>query len=208
MAEPIYGEFVDAAVSYAHRIEINYPDIHRGFIGPLILERQADTIQQHVDNALGKGANRLTGGEIVDHGGKWCLPTVLTDVDHSMQVMREESFGPLIPIMPFGSIDEAIRLANDTEYGLTASVYAGDPEQGEEVARALHAGGVSVNRAGITLMVRGIEQDAWNASGIGKNRMGREGIRRFSRSKAIMTYSGTENELTAPIAAQVFTRSN
>ena len=73
-------------------------------------------------------------------------------------------------------------------------------EEGEEVARAIQAGGVSVNRAGISLMVRGIEQDARNASGMGKNRMGREGIRRFARSKAIMTYGGQEDEIAPRFA--------
>ena len=151
-----------------------------------------------------EGAKVHMGGEIVDHGGKWCLPTVLTDVDHSMHVMLEESFGPLLPIMPFRTVEEAIRLANDSDYGLSATVYAGKPEEGEEVARAIEAGGVSVNRAGISLLVRGIEQDARNASGMGKNRMGREGIRRFTRSKAIMTYGG-EDEIAPSLAEQVFT---
>ena len=207
VAEESYDEFVAAAVACAGRVEINYPDIRKGFIGPFILERQADTVRQHIEDAVGRGAEVHTGGEIIDHGGKWCLPTVLTKVDHSMKVMREESFGPLIPIMPFSSSGEAVRLANDSEYGLTASVLAGDPEEGEEVARALNAGGVSVNRAGITLMVRGIEQDAWNASGLGKNRMGREGIRRFSRSKAIMTYGGPDDAVAPALARQVFTGS-
>ena len=205
VAEPIYEEFVRAAVACARRVEINYPDIRKGFIGPFILEKQADTVLEHIQDSVSKGAKLHTGGEIVDHGGKWCLPTVLTHVDHSMQVMREESFGPLLPIMPFSSVDEAIRLANDSDYGLTASVYAGNPQAGEEVARAIQAGGISVNRAGISLMVRGIEQDARNASGMGKNRMGREGIRRFTRSKAIMTYLGQEDEIAPGLAEQVFT---
>ena len=195
VAEPIYEEFVRAAVACARRVEINYPDIRKGFIGPFIPEKQADTVLEHIQDAVNKGAKLHTGGEIVEHGGKWCLPTVLTDVDHSMQVMRDESFGPLLPIMPFSTVDEAIHLANDSDYGLTASVYAGNSQAGEEVARAIQAGGVSVNRAGISLMVRGIEQDARNASGMGKNRMGREGTRRFARSKAIMTYGGQEDEI-------------
>lgn len=205
VAEDLHDEFVEAAVSCARRVEINHPDIRRGFIGPFIPERQALTVRRHIADALGKGAEVHTGGEIIDRGGKWCLPTVLTNVDHSMTVMREESFGPLVPIMPFRSAEEAVRLANDTEYGLTASVFAGDSGEGEALARALNAGGVSVNRAGITLMVRGIEQDAFNASGMGKNRMGREGIRRFARSKAIMTYGGEEDEIAPSLAEQIFT---
>ncbi len=206
VAESIYEDFVDAAVVNANKIEINYPNVRQGFIGPFILEAQAGTVAQHIQDAVQKGARILTGGEIIDQGGKWCLPTVMTNVDHSMKVMSEESFGPLIPIMPFNSIDEAISLANDTDYGLTATVYAGDTSSGEKIARRLHAGGVSVNRTGITLMVRGIEQDAWNTSGIGKNRMGREGIRRFMRSKAIISYQGVESELASPLLTQVFTK--
>ena len=205
VAESLFEEFAQAVVDRARRVEINYPDIRHGFIGPFILEKQADTVREHIEDAVSKGARLHTGGEILEHGGKWCLPTVLTDVDHSMRIMREESFGPLLPIMPFASVDEAVRLANDSEYGLTASVFAGDSGEGEEVARALDAGGVSVNRAGITLMVRGIEQDAFKASGMGKNRMGREGIRRFARSKAIMTYAGEDDEIAPGLAAQIFT---
>lgn len=207
VAQSLFEEFTEAAVDCARRVEINYPDIRHGFIGPFILEKQADTVREHIEDAVSKGARLHTGGEILEHGGKWCLATVLTDVDHSMRVMREESFGPLLPIMPFDGADEAIRLANDTDYGLSATVYAGDPSEGEEVARAIEAGGVSVNRAGITLMVRGIEQDARNASGLGKNRMGREGIRRFTRSKAIMTYGGEDDEITPGMAGQIFTGS-
>lgn len=158
MAEPIYEAFVRAAVACARRVEINYPDIRKGFIGPFIPEKQADTVLEHIQDALNKGAKLHTAAEIVDHGGKWCLPTVLTDVDHSMQVMREESFGPLLPIMPFGTVDEAIGLANDSDYGLTASVYAG--HSGGRRSGAGHSG-----RWGIGQQGGDIPDGAWYRAG-------------------------------------------
>lgn len=98
-------------------------------------------------------------------------------------------------------------LADVPELAAVLSFVRGDGSLGAElISQALNAGGVSVNRAGITLMVRGIEQDAWNASGLGKNRMGREGIRRFARSKAIMPYGGSEEGVAPDMARQVFTR--
>mgnify|MGYP000967646474 CR=1 FL=1 len=96
----------------------------------MILEKQADIIADHWEDAKEKGATMLTGGEIEDHGGgKWVKPTVIKDVDHSMKVMTEETFGPIIPVMAYEEIEDAINLANDTVYGLSAAVLGGNHEE-------------------------------------------------------------------------------
>jgi succinate-semialdehyde dehydrogenase/glutarate-semialdehyde dehydrogenase len=93
-------EFVDGLTKRAEHVEMNYPDIHQGHIGPLIFDRQAEIILDHLDDAVNKVATILCGGKLENHGdGKWIRPTVLAEVDHSMKVMREETFGPVIPVM-------------------------------------------------------------------------------------------------------------
>ena len=107
----------------ASALDLNYPDIHQGHIGPLIFGQQAEIIRSHLDDAKARGAKVLTGGQIEEHGGGlWIRPTVVVNVDHSMQLMRDETFGPVIPVMSYKEVDDAIRLANDTDYGLSAAV--------------------------------------------------------------------------------------
>ncbi len=179
--------FCDELTRQANELELNYPDIHSGHIGPLIFAQQAEIIAAHLQDAVSKGARILTGGEIEDHGGgRWIRPTVLTDVDHSMQVMREETFGPVIPVMAYDSLDEAIRLANDTDYGLSAAVLGGDLSACEAVARRLNAGAVSINDGGMTTEVHDATHDAFGYSGMGASRMGDSGLLRYMRRKSLM----------------------
>jgi succinate-semialdehyde dehydrogenase/glutarate-semialdehyde dehydrogenase len=119
--------------------------------------------------ALSKGARVVAGGRRPEGPGNFFEPTVLADVNHTMKVMREETFGPLLPIMPFDSEDEAVRLANDSEYGLTASVWTRDRERGEAIARRLLAGTVTVNDCVYTY---GLCETPWQGvkdSGIGRS---------------------------------------
>jgi acyl-CoA reductase-like NAD-dependent aldehyde dehydrogenase len=110
---------------------------------------------------------------------------VLTGVDHQMKVMTEETFGPVVPIQVFSSEAEAIELANDTTYGLSASVFAGTADEGNRIARHLEAGAVSINDASLTSRVHGIEHESFRLSGMGRSRFGAEGIARYTRTKAI-----------------------
>jgi acyl-CoA reductase-like NAD-dependent aldehyde dehydrogenase len=128
---------------------------------------------------------------------------VLSNVDHGMAMMREETFGPLLPVMKFRTEDEAVALANDSRYGLSAVVY-GSAERAGAVARRLDAGGVSINRWAVNLAMRGFEQHAFGESGFGYNRMGREGYRRFLRSKSIVRYEGTDDENEGVLAREAF----
>ena len=182
-----HDEFVDTLVSMAADVELNYPDMHRGHIGPLIFEKQADIITDHLDDAVSKGAIVRCGGEIETHGGgRWIRPTVVTGVDHSMKLMTDETFGPVIPVMPYDSIDEAVELANDTKYGLSAAVIGADIDEATAVARRIDAGAVSINDGGLTTEVFDAEHHSFRFSGMGASRAGPSGLTRFMRQKALL----------------------
>ncbi len=190
--ESIHDALVDRLVREAQALDINYPDIHSGHIGPLIFARQADIIQDHIADAIAKGARVLTGGSVENHGGGlWVRPTVITGCTHDMKVMTEETFGPLLPVMSFRDEQEAIALANDTSYGLSAAVIAGDRAHGERLAQQIDAGAVSVMDTLLTgAIIRDAEKTSFKFSGLGGTRMGPGSIMRFFRKKAILTNTG------------------
>jgi acyl-CoA reductase-like NAD-dependent aldehyde dehydrogenase len=180
-------EFVDGLTKRAEQVELNYPDIHQGHIGPLIFDRQAEIILDHLDDAVNKGATVLCGGKLENHGGgKWIRPTVLTEVDHSMKVMREETFGPVIPVMAYNNIEAAIKLANDSEYGLSAAVFGQNIEQAKAVASKINAGAIGINDGAVTVDVQDAAHDSFGYSGMGQTRMGLTGMTRFTREKALI----------------------
>lgn len=183
----VFPEFVDQLVARAKGIQLAYPSFEDGELGPLIDEQQARVIQAHLHDAVTKGARIHCGGRIEElGGGLWCRPTVLTNVNHSMKVMTEETFGPIMPVMAFDTVDEAVRLANDTIYGLSAAVFAGSIEEALAVGQRIQAGGISINDAGLTAMVHEGEKNAFKLSGLGGSRMGSAAIRRFTRRKAFL----------------------
>lgn len=187
VAREIYEDFVAALVAAAERVEINWPDIHQGHIGPLIFARQADTIREQLRDAVARGARIRCGGEIENHGGGlWIRPTVVTEVDHDMLLMREETFGPVIPVMPFDTVEAAIALANDSQFGLSAAVMAGSLEEAEAVGRQIEAGAISLNDGALTAQFYEAEKDSFKVSGLGGSRMGPAGMRRFLRRRALI----------------------
>jgi acyl-CoA reductase-like NAD-dependent aldehyde dehydrogenase len=195
--DSLYPRFLDALVARARQVELNYPDMHRGHIGPLIFARQAEIIAEHIADARAGGARVLYGGEIETHGGGlWIRPTVLTGVTHEMKVMREETFGPLMPVMSYQTTEEAIALANDSEYGLTAAVI-GDESEALEIARQLNAGAVSINDGALTTEVFDAEKNPFGFSGLGASRMGPSGITRFLRRKALLIQHGRAKNIDA-----------
>lgn len=184
----IFDTFLDILVRKARAVQINWPDIHQGQIGPFIFPAQASTIERQLSDAVARGATILCGG-IEDHGGMWCQPVVITGVDHTMSLMRDETFGPVMPVMPFGTVDEAIDLANDSRYGLSGAVFAGDREEGEAIARRMVGGAISINDASLTAMVHDVEKNSFCQSGMGGSRMGDAGLMRFFRKQAILYQS-------------------
>ena len=198
VAREIHDAFLDRLTEKAKGVALNWPDIGRGHIGPIIFEKQADTLQAHIDDASAKGARILSGGTVENHGGgKWLLPTILADATHEMDVMRDETFGPILPVMAFETIEQAIALANDTEFGLSAAVFAGTLEEAESVGRQIEAGGVSLNDAALTALFHEAEKHSFKLSGMGGSRMGPAGFQRFLRRKALIANTGAP----APIGA-------
>ena len=152
--QSIADQLIESLAEQASEVTLNYPDVRKGHIGPLIFDKQADIIADHLEDAKEKGATILTGGEIEDHGGgKWVKPTVIKDVDHSMKVMTEETFGPIIPVMAYEEIEDAINLANDTVYGLSAAVLAGNHEEASIIAKQIDAGAITLQDCGATTYV-------------------------------------------------------
>ena len=186
----IYEPFVARLVEKAKLIEPNWPDIHQGVIGPFIFGKQADIVAAQIEDAVTKGAKVLCGGQIEDHGGKWLRPTVLVDVNHNMKIMTDETFGPVIPIMPFDTLEQAIDWANDGVYGLSAGVIAGSLEEAEVIARQIDAGGVSLNDGSLTAMCHEMEKHSFKLSGMGGSRMGAAGYTRFFRRKVLIRQHG------------------
>jgi acyl-CoA reductase-like NAD-dependent aldehyde dehydrogenase len=193
----LYERFVAALVERAKRVELNYPDIHHGQIGPLIFDGQADVLAAQVADARARGAQILTGGVIETHGGgKWMRPTVVTGVTHDMKLMSEETFGPIIPVMAYGDNAEAIALANDSEYGLSAAVF-GEEREARDVASQLEAGAVSINDGGLTTEAFDAEKNSFKLSGMGPSRMGPSGIARFVRKRAVLFQRGKAKDMAA-----------
>jgi succinate-semialdehyde dehydrogenase/glutarate-semialdehyde dehydrogenase len=119
----IYEAVCERVVARIEALRMNTGDIREGELGPVIFARQADILRDQIADAVARGARVLTGGKVVEHGGGlWCEPTVLVDVRHDMKVMRDETFGPIVPIMAFDTEEEAVRLANDSDFGLSAAV--------------------------------------------------------------------------------------
>jgi betaine-aldehyde dehydrogenase len=184
--EPVYDEFVSGLAESVGALRQG-PD-GPGFgsdVGAMTSPNQTAIVAGQVSEAIEHGARALVGGRHVEGPGDYYQPTVLVDVDHSMRVMRDETFGPVVCVMKVKDADEAVRLANDTRYGLSASVF-GPGRRAGEVARRLDCGGVNVNDVLSNAMVAGVPSGGWKDSGIGY-RNGKTGIRKYCRSRAIVT---------------------
>jgi acyl-CoA reductase-like NAD-dependent aldehyde dehydrogenase len=154
-------------------------------LGAVIHPPQSDIVEAHVKDALEKGARVLAGGKRRDENGHYYEPTLLVDVDHSMECMREETFGPTLPIMKVADSEEALRLSNDSPYGLQASVWTKDVSKGERLARRIEAGAVTVNDAQINYMALELPMGGWKSSGLG-SRHGADGIRKYTKKQALV----------------------
>jgi len=165
---PIAEEFLRRVVEQARALRMGDPFDADTDVGPLTLERQRAVVEAHVQDALARGARALTGGQRPDGDGWFYPPTVLTGVDHSMRVMREETFGPVLPVMTVDSFDEALTLANDSPYGLTASVWTRAPEHAQRAARELRAGSITINDCLVSFGEPTAPWGGFKQSGIGR----------------------------------------
>ena len=181
----IYQDFVAACLDKTKRLRVGSGMNFETDVGPLIHERQLRVVEQHIEDAISRGAQVLVGGHrLKDLGPNLYAPTVLTDVNHEMRIMREESFGPVLPVMGFDSEAEAVRLANDSEYGLAASVWTRDRARGEKIARQIQVGTVMINDAVSCFGISEAPHGGVKASGIGRTH-GRFGLAEMVRVKYI-----------------------
>ena len=183
--EPIYDEFVAKLTEKVKTLRQGADgDTYTAEVGAMTSPAQVDIVSDQVEDAREAGARILTGGKRKEGAGDWYEPTVIADVDHSMKVMRDETFGPVIPVMKVRDVEEAIELANDSTYGLGSSVFAGDTDEGERIARRIEAGHCNVNDVLVNYNVLGLPMGGWKNSGIGV-RHGAQGIRRFCHTEAV-----------------------
>ena len=190
--QSVHDAFVEKLVAKAKAVRLNSDDPRAGHIGPFTFAPQAEIVMRHIEDAKAKGAQVLTGGEIEEIGGGLYLrPTVITGVTHDMEIMQDETFGPCVPVMAYSDTEEAIRLANDTQFGLTASVIAGSEEEAKAIGQRLNAGGIFLQDTFLTFAkLRTFGSDSFGVSGLGGARIGPESIKRFLRRKSLMTQHG------------------
>ena len=196
--EQIHDAFVARLVEKAQAVRLNCADPRAGHLHPFTFAPQTDIVKRHLADAVAKGARIHTGGEIETHdGGLYMKPTVLTGVTHDMLIMQDETFGPCLPVMKFRGVDEAVALANDTTFGLTASVIAGSEAEALPIAERLNAGAVFVQDTFLTFAKnRTVGTNSFGFSGVGGgSRTGPEAILRFVRRKALLTQHGAPADI-------------
>jgi acyl-CoA reductase-like NAD-dependent aldehyde dehydrogenase len=191
-----YEPFVAKVVSKVARLRQGVPggpgEVE---IGAVTSPEQVDVVEEHLRDAVAKGAKIEVGGKRRSGPGCFFEPTVLTNVDHSMKIMREETFGPTLPIMRVESEEDAIRMANDSDLGLDASVFARDPAHAERVARRVESGAAVVNDALANYFALEIPIGGIKESGVGA-RHGKIGIQKYAkRQNLVVTRFGLNREV-------------
>ena len=191
-----YDEVVDYLAEKWRGIKVGDPMEEGTDIGPMANARAVARTEGFVASAKAGGANVVVGGgrpEGLPSGGFWFEPTLLRDVDNSMEVAQEEVFGPVTCVIPYDDVDDAVRIANDSKYGLAASVYSADADDAVAIARRIRSGTVAINIAGVCMTepFGGVKQSGWGRE------CGSEGIFEFTDIKQILLTSGLGFDPTA-----------
>jgi acyl-CoA reductase-like NAD-dependent aldehyde dehydrogenase len=182
---PVYQNFVDKLVERVRAIKQG-ASADTVDIGCMTSEEQLKKVAAQVDEAVARGAKALTGGRRrPDLPGYYYEPTVLVDVDHSMKVMSEETFGPVIPVVKVNDAGEALRMANDSRYGLSGSIFSGDRAKALALAAEMESGSLCINDSLVSFIVADAPMGGQKQSGFGY-RHGAEGIRKFCQQKTIV----------------------
>ncbi len=182
----IYDKYIDRIKYYANQLKIGSGDGLDVHIGSLTNERELLRAEAQVQDAVVKGAQLIYGGKRrPEIGPLFYEPAILTNVNHTMGVMQDETFGPIVPIMRVKDADEAIRLANDSEYGLSAAILTKDLRRGEQLATRIHSGDVHINTTHWIFGTPGLPMGGVKNSGMGR-RNGPEGLLRFVKTQSVV----------------------
>jgi acyl-CoA reductase-like NAD-dependent aldehyde dehydrogenase len=183
---PVYDDFVKRVSEKVRALRQGVPAGPGSVdVGAVTFPKQLEIVSRHVEAARAAGATVVTGGHASTSPGRFYEPTVLVGVDHTMEAMTEETFGPTLPIMRVADAEEALRLANDSPYGLAASVWTKDLARGEALARRVESGVVCVNDAQVHYLALELPMGGWKASGLG-SRHGAGGIRKYTRQQSLL----------------------
>ena len=185
--DAVYDRFVSLVVDKAKALRqgMDKPGSFACDIGAMVTSAQVAIVQDQVDDAVAGGARVLLGGASAREG-RFFEPTVLVDVDHSMTCMREETFGPTVAIMRVRDEDEAITLANDSQYGLSSSLWTRDRVKAERLSRRIEAGSVSINNALVATFQLPIPMGGWKNSGLGTRFGGANGVLKYCRQQSVV----------------------
>ncbi|NLU83705.1 aldehyde dehydrogenase [Rhodococcus sp. HNM0569] len=181
-----YDEVVDALVAAAGLMAVGDPSDPATQLGPLINERQRDRVEEYIAKGKSEGARVVLGGTRPEGDGWYVTPTIFADVDNTMTIAREEIFGPVLSVIAYDSEDEAIKIANDSDYGLAGSVYTTDVPHGIEVAKKVRTGTYAINWYAFD---PGSPFGGYKSSGIGREN-GPEGLEAFCETKSILMPAG------------------
>ncbi|NMP30137.1 aldehyde dehydrogenase family protein [Thalassotalea sp. M1531] len=187
----IADAFIAKLVTEVKQLSHNFPNINQGEIGPIIAPSQVDIVKRQLADAKVKGAQFLTGGRVVElGGGYYCQPTIVSNISDDMDIINQETFAAILPVVIVDTDQEAIRKANNSDFGLSAAVFSQNVEHAEQIALQLEAGAISINDASLTALVHEAEKQSFKYSGLGGSRMGNVSIHRFMRKKAFIRNTG------------------
>ncbi len=186
--DSVHDRFLALLERYVDQVRVGGPEEHAE-MGPLTFGKQLETVERHVKSAIEAGARIVRGGERLDRPGQFYAPTLVADVTPEMDIYREETFGPVLPVIRVRNADEAVRLANEHQYGLTGSVWTSDVDEGLALASRMECGQVMVNDVIAVTGNPALPFGGVKNSGFGRYH-GPEGLLSFTHTKAIMVNRG------------------